>query len=351
MDAMELTERNREILRAVIDIFVGTGEPVGSRTLSKHSRLSLSPATIRNIMSDLADAGFLTKSHASSGRLPTDLGYRVFVNDLMDSHILTREEAESLRLSPSAHASQLEQVLAQATRVLSELTNTAGLVLLPAGEQLRFKHINFVRMSEEKILAVIVCVSGMVQNRVVPVENPISQEELNHISNLLNGEFSGLALREVREQIVERMTHARDNLDILYRQALELSKEALSESEETSEDSVFVEGASRVFSQPDFAADAEKLQSLYRTFEEREKLVRLLDRCLGSSDITILIGSENDFEEMKDCSVVAQRYYMDERPLGSIGIIGPKRMRYDRAVSLVEWTADSVSKFLSSGKS
>ena len=349
MDALELAQRNREILRAIINIFVDTGEPVGSRTLSKHSDLALSPATIRNIMSDLADAGFLTKPHISSGRLPTDLGYRFFVDDLMDSHTLTREEQESMRLGASDQAAQIEQVLAQATRVLSELTNTAGLVLLPAGEQLHFKHINFVKMSEEKTLAVIVSMSGVVQNRVIPMEAPISQDELNRISNLLNEEFSGLALREVREKILQKMSHARDNLDTLYQQALKLSKEALSESEDAQE-SLFVEGASRVFSQPDFATNADKLQSLYRTFEEREKLVRLLDRCLESSDITILIGSENDFEEMKDCSIVAQRYYMDDRPLGSIGIIGPKRMRYDRAVSLVEWTADSVSKFLSSEK-
>lgn len=348
MDAPELAERNREILRAIINIFVDTGEPVGSRTLAKRSDLALSPATIRNIMSDLADAGFLTKPHASSGRQPTDLGYRVFVDDLMGAHTLTLEEEESIRLDRSAQAAQIEQVLARATRALSELANTAGLVLLPAGEQLRFKHINFVRMSEEKILAVIVSASGVVQNRVVPMESPLGQEELNRVSALLNEEFSGLALREVREQIIQKMAGARDDMDALYRRALALSREALS-GDESAQESVFVEGASRVFSKPDFAADAEKLQALYRAFEEREKLVRLLDRCLESSDITILIGSESDFEEMKDCSVVAQRYYMDDRPLGSIGVIGPKRMRYDRAVSLVEWTADSVSRFLSSG--
>ncbi len=348
MDAPELAERNREILRAIINIFVDTGEPVGSRTLAKRSDLALSPATIRNIMSDLADAGFLTKPHASSGRQPTDLGYRVFVDDLMGAHTLTLEEEESIRLDRSAQAAQIEQVLARATRALSELANTAGLVLLPAGEQLRFKHINFVRMSEEKILAVIVSASGVVQNRVVPMESPLGQEELNRVSALLNEEFSGLALREVREQIIQKMAGARDDMDALYRRALALSREALS-GDESAQESVFVEGASRVFSKPDFAADAEKLQVLYRAFEEREKLVRLLDRCLESSDITILIGSESDFEEMKDCSVVAQRYYMDNRPLGSIGVIGPKRMRYDRAVSLVEWTADSVSRFLSSG--
>ncbi len=348
MAGPELGSRNREILRAIVNMFVDTGEPVGSRTLSKHSDIPFSPATIRNIMSDLADAGFLTKPHVSSGRLPTDLGYRVFVDDLMDSHTLTTAEEESMRLDYSEQAARIEHVLAKATRALSELTNTAGFVLLPAGEQLRFKHINFVKMSEGKILGVIVSMSGVVQNRVIPMETQITQDDLNRISNLLNEEFSGLALREVREKIVQKMASARDNLDALYQQALQLSKEALSEAQGAQE-SVFVEGASRVFSQPDFATNAEKLRTLYRTFEEREKLVRLLDRCLESTEITILIGSENDFEEMKDCSVVAQRYYMDDRPLGSIGIIGPKRMRYDRAVSLVEWTADSVSKFLSSG--
>ncbi len=346
MKSSDLTARSQEILRAVVNIYVEKGEPVGSRTVAKRSAISFSPATIRNIMSDLAEAGLLTKPHVSAGRMPTDLGYRIYVDGLMGYHEVTLEERLSMGRSYSNQAAQLEQVLTQASRILSELTNNAGLVILPGEEQLHFKHIEFIRMAERKVLAVIVSKSGMVQNRIVPTDEDLSQEELDRISRYLNEEFKDLTLRELRQRVIRRMEQDRDNFDMLYRRALELSRLAfLEEPEET----LFVEGASRVFSQPDFADDLEKLQSLYRAFEDKGKLVRILDRCLDSPMVTILIGSENALEGMADCSLVAQRYYMDDRPLGTIGIIGPKRMRYERMVSLVEWTASSVTRYLSEG--
>ena len=345
-----LSARTQEVLRAVVNTFIETGEPVGSRTLSKKIPISLSPATIRNIMSDLADAGFITKPHASAGRLPTDLGYRVFVDALMDVHHITPEEQESIKQSYTHRMAQIEQVVTQATRILSELTNQAGVVLLPGRDQLLFQTIQFVRMSSENILVIIVSKSGVVQNRIVPVDEDLNQEELNRISNYLNDEFGGLSLREVRLRVLERMGEERDNIDMLYRRAEKLSRRAFLDDDEFDGEALFVEGASRMFTQPDFAADFNKLQSLYQTFEEKSKLIRLLDGCLNSSDITVFIGTENDIDGMSDCSVVARSYYIDDRPLGSIGIIGPKRMHYDRVVSLVEWTADALSKYISGGE-
>ena len=345
----DLSPRIQEVLRAVVDTFIETGEPVGSRTLSKKIPINLSPATIRNIMSDLAEAGYLTKPHASAGRLPTDLGYRVFVDELMNVHQITREEQDSIRRSYAHRMSQVEQVVTQASRMLSELTQQAGVVLLPGRDQLFFQNIQFIRMSSENILVIIVSKSGVVQNRVVPVDEDLNQEELNRISQYLNDEFAGLSLREVRSRILERMGEERDNLDMLYKRAEELSQRAFLDDEEDSGEILFVEGASRVFTQPDFADDFEKLQSLYQAFEEKGKLIRLLDSFLSSPDLTVLIGTETEIEEMSECSVEARSYGIDDRPLGTIGIIGPKRMRYDRVVSLVEWTADAVSHHISHG--
>ncbi len=352
MKHSELSTRDQEVLRAVVDTFVETGEPVGSRTLSKKIPLSMSPATIRNVMSDLAESGFLTKPHASAGRLPTDLGYRVFVDALMSTHQVTLEEQESIRQSYASGLDQLEQVVIQASKILSELTDHAGVVLLPGRDLLHFQHIQFIRMTGKKVLVVIVSKSGVVQNRVVQVEEELNQEELDRISRYLNDEFSGLPLREVREKVLDRMGEERDNIDLLYKRAAELSQRTFLEDEDEEDiwgDSLFVEGASRVYSQPDFSDDFEKLQNLYGAFEEKGKIIRILDGCLNSIDVNVLIGSENDIEGMSDCSFVARSYFIGDRPLGTIGIIGPKRMRYDRMVSLVEWTAKAVSQYLSHG--
>ena len=349
MASSDLPLRSQEILRAIVNLFVETGEPVGSRTLSKRAPLACSPATIRNIMSDLAEAGLLSKPHISAGRMPTDLGYRFYVDGLMDRHELTPEERLTIRASYNRDALQVEQILSHASRVLSELTNQAGLVLLPGGAQLEFKHIEFIRMTERQILVVIVAKSGLVQTRIAVTEEDLLQEELDRISRYLNDEFKDLSLREVRQRVIARMEEDRDNFDELYRRALELSQRAFVEGAEETGETLVVEGASRVLSQPDFSGDVEKLRSLYRAFEEKNKLVQLLDRCLSSTEIAVIIGAENKIEGMDDCSLVARCLYVGGKPLGTIGVIGPKRMRYDRIIPLVDWTADSLTQFMSQG--
>lgn len=347
-----LSARNMDVLKAVVSTFIETGEPVGSRTLSKKGAISFSPATIRNIMSDLADEGFLTKPHPSAGRMPTDLGYRVFVDNLSSVPEVTQEEQESIRRSYSQRAAKIEQVLTEASRILSGLTQQAGIILLPGGEQLQFQYIEFIRLAERKVLAVIVAKSGVVQNRIALTEEDIPQEELHRISRMLNDEFSDLSLRDIRTKILEQMKADTEGIDQLRRRAFFLSEQAFIGRGEDSanEPTVYVESASRIFAQPDFAGDMEKVQTLFRAFEEKEKLVHLLDGCMKSQGLTVLIGSESEMESMQDCSLVVQNYFMGDRPLGTIGIIGPKRMRYDRAVALVEWTANAVSEYLSSGE-
>ena len=351
MSKTDISPRNLEILRAIVDTHVKTAEPVGSRTLSRNPSIPFSPATIRNIMSDLAEAGYLTKPHASAGRLPTDLGYRLFVNNRMPTHEVTPEELRSIRQSYSNRVAQIEQVLTQASRILSGLTNQAGVILFPGEAQLQFRHIEFIRMGERKVLAVIISESGVAQNRIVQIEEDILQEELQRISRFLNEEFAGLSLRGVRARVLEKMDEEKHNLDALYQKAKEICRQAFLEVDEAAgEEAGFVlEGASRVYSQPDFADDFEKIQALFRAFEEKGKLVRLLDRCLDTSTVTVLIGAENEIEGMNDCSLVIRTYSMGDRPLGAIGVIGPKRMRYDRVVSLVEETANEVTRFISLG--
>ncbi|MEK6711321.1 MAG: heat-inducible transcriptional repressor HrcA [Nitrospinota bacterium] len=350
MSSPDLTQRSQEILRAIVNLFVETGEPVGSRTLSKRAAVACSPATIRNIMSDLAEAGLLSKPHVSAGRMPTDLGYRVYVDGLMDRRGPTPEERLTIQAGYRREILQIEQLLAQASRVLSALTNQAGLVLLPSGEQLQFQHIEFIRMAERQILVVLVAKSGLVQTRIAAIEEDLLQEELDRISRYLSDEYKDLSLREIRQRVVGLMKEDRDNFDALYRRALELSQRAFVEGAEEAAETLVVEGASRVLAQPDFSGDVEKLRGLYRAFEEKSKLVQLLDRCLDSTDVAVFIGAENRIEGMDDCSLIARCLHVGGRPLGTIGVIGPKRMHYDRIISLVDWTADSLTQFIQQGE-
>ncbi len=352
MSVQTLPNRKKEVLREVVNTFIETAEPVGSRTVSGKTSHPMSPSTIRNIMSDLSDMGYLTQPHVSAGRLPTDLGYRVFVDDLMGTHLVTEGERETIHSGYGIRSAQLEQVLSQVSRVLSDLTNQAGVILLPSAEKLQFRHIEFIRMAVRKVLVVIVAESGLVQHRIVQIDEDIQREELERISWFLNEEFAGLSLREIRKRVLQQMNRERAQSDDLYRQARMLSLHAFPEEESgVDEDSVFVEGSSRVYSQPDFAEDTEKLKNLYRAFEEKEKLIHLLDQCMESESLCILIGTESQIAGMEECSIVAQNYYMDSRSLGTIGLIGPKRMDYPRVVSLVDLAADSVSRFISSEKS
>ena len=352
MNENRLSKRDASILKAVVDTFIKTGEPVGSKRLSKESEINYSPATLRNIMSNLSEKGFLSKSHFSSGSSPTDLGYRVFVDHFISFEEPTLEEKSYIREKYLSRELHFEQLSIEISQILSELTNNAGFFLLPNQEQLHFQHIQLIKITKNKAMVVIVSKSGMIQNKMIKLDNRTNQEELDKITNYLNDEFTGLTLNEIKEKVIEEMNQEGRDFDLLYKKAFSLSSQIFSDEEQDgSVQTLYMEGTSKIFSQPDFADNFEKLQELYNAFEEKNNIVKLLNKCIEDSTTTVLIGSECAIGDTKECSLVARPYSFIGRPLGTVGVIGPKRMRYDRVVSLVNWTANSLTDYLTSKES
>ena len=351
MNDISLSKRDAGVLKAVVNSFIETGDPVGSKRLSKEPEINYSPATLRNIMSNLSDEGFLSKTHSSSGSYPTDLGYRTFVDHFIGFKEPTVEEKSSIRKRYLSRELHLEQLSIEISQILSELTNNAGFFLLPNEKQLHFQHIQFIKITKNKAMVVIVSKSGMIQNKMIKLDNQTNQAELDKITNYLNDEFSGLTLNEIKEKVIEQMNEEGRDFDFLYKKAFSLSSQIFSNDEpEGSTSTLYMEGTSKIFSQPDFSDNFEKLQELYDAFEKKNNIVKLLNKCIEDSTITVLIGSECAIGETQECSLVTQPYHLGNRTLGTVGVIGPKRMRYDHVVSLVNWTANSLTDYLTSNK-
>ncbi len=344
MPARDLTPRQQEILRVVIHDYIMTAEPVGSRSVSRHYLAHLSPATIRNTMADLEEMGLLAQPYTSAGRTPTEQGYRVYVDSLMETVLLSPEEAMRIerRVRPNSALGTGGNLMQEASRILAALAQYPALVLAPTLQNNRIRRIDFIQLHRERILVVLVTESGLVQNKVIVVDEVIAQEELDRISRYLNGLVEGCLLRQVRERIVSAMREEKLEFDRLLERALMLAAKTL-ESDEEGE--VYVGGASTITRQPEFA-DVDKMHALFAAFEEKSKLVKILDQCLSGGGFKIIIGSENGVLEMCGMSVVASPYHQGDTVVGAIGILGPTRMPYEKAVALVQFTADRISTIL-----
>ena len=338
----ELNERSRNILGAIIEDFIETGEPVGSRAITRRHKMNLSPATVRNVMSDLEEAGFLYSPHTSAGRIPTEKGYRFYVDSLAHFRepgvLLEKEFAEGRFLEGMG----LEERLQRAGRILSATSSYAGIVSAPSFDGTVFRHIEFVKLSEQKILAILVSRSGAVQNKIVESLEPISSGDLEKITNFVNSRLTGLTIREVKELIVREMAREKALYDTLYRRAFLLSQKAL---EDHPEADILIEGASNILEQPEFA-DLERMKKLFRAFEQKNLLVKLLDQCRGADGIRVFIGSEFDLVELEGCSLVTSTYTSVSGISGTLGVLGPSRMPYSAVIPLVYQSARLVSRFL-----
>jgi heat-inducible transcriptional repressor len=343
MNQIQLDERKKSVLLEVVNDYIQKAEPVGSRSISKIHVEKLSPATIRNVMSDLEDMGYLRQPHPSAGRVPTDQGYQFYVDQLLNPQNFFLEELEDQ--SCDYGNGNPQEVLETACSLLSKTTNQTGLVMLPAFSHTLFKHIEFIKVASGKALAVFYSDLGVLQNKIIPLEKDITQEQLTSISNYLNEEFSGKTIQSIREEILFRFKNEREHYDQLMKKALDLSTRLFAEDIE--ESSLLVEGALNLLDHPEFTGDLEKIKSLLITLEEKSKLVKLLDRCLKHDGMTILIGEENLDEEMEGCSLIAQNYQIGEEKLGSLAIFGPKRMDYKKIIGIVNQTAKTVSTLLS----
>jgi heat-inducible transcriptional repressor len=333
-----LDERAKLLLKALVERYIADGQPVGSRTLSKASGLELSPATIRNVMSDLEELGLIASPHTSAGRIPTNRGYRLFVDTM-----LTVQKGELLtqRLAPD----QPQKVIANAANMLSSLSHYVGVVMAPKRASV-FRHIEFLRLSEKRVLLIIVSPEGDVQNRVIFTEADYSQSQLLEASNYLNAHYAGMAIEQVRLRVKQELVNLQSEIASLMQAAVQMSSEALSEDE----GDVVISGERNLLSVSDFSSDMGNLRQAFDLFEQKTQLMRLLDVSSQAEGVRIFIGGESQFVPMQELSVVSAPYEVDGHIVGTLGVIGPTRMPYERMIQIVDITSKMVGNALSQSK-
>jgi heat-inducible transcriptional repressor len=342
MPGTTLDDRRREVLRTLIRLHVETGEPVGSESLSRSLNRVLSPATLRNVMADLEAMGYLDHPHTSAGRVPTDEGYRVYVDSLMGPHPLAPGEAQAIAELRSQETS-VEHTLERASQLLSRLSRHVGFVLVPDITRTSFRHVDLVPLGHPRVLVVMVSTAGFVTHKVIEVEERLDPTELQACANYLNRHFTGMPLAEIRARLLELMTEEKALYDSLLQSVVALGERAFLTPE--LEASVYLDGASNVIAQPEFE-DLERMRALVRTFEEKGRLVRILNACIAGDGVRVLIGHENPDPELQDLALVASSCPLEGGPGLGVGVLGSTRMEYAHVVSLVDHVARAVADVL-----
>jgi heat-inducible transcriptional repressor len=339
-------ERARHILRTLVEQFVRDGQPVGSRTLSKESRLSLSPATIRNVMSDLEDLGLITAPHTSAGRVPTAKGYRMFVDTLVQLRPPAEGEVQELRSQlTSDPAAGAKAVAASASAALSMLTSLAGLVTLPKPSHVSLRQIEFLRIAEGRVLVILITEEGEVQNRILHLERDFGESELVRAANWLNDNYTGKDIRSIRKLLVERLQETQASMNQLMLDTIAFAESAL-----PGESSGYVlSGETRLMNFQELS-DIDKLRQLFEAFSEQREILGLLDRSIAADGVQIFIGEESGYQLLDECSIVTAPYRVDNEIVGVLGVIGPTRMAYERVIPIVDLTAKLVGSALNSGQ-
>jgi heat-inducible transcriptional repressor len=334
-----MDDRAKLLLKALIERYIADGQPVGSRTLSKASGLELSAATIRNVMSDLEELGLIASPHTSAGRIPTARGYRLFVDTM-----LTVEQGGFT--PPSIAADQPQRVISNAAQLLSNLSQFVGVVIAPRKTSV-FRHIEFLRLSEKRILVIIVSPDGDVQNRVIFTESDYEQSQLIEASNFLNAHYAGLAIEQVRERLKTEIEQLQGEIAKLMQAAVQVSSEAL----ESGEGEVVIAGEKNLLEVTDFSQDLTHLRRAFNLFEHKAQLLRLLDVSSQAEGVRIYIGGESQVVPVEELSVVSAPYTVDGQVVGKLAVIGPTRMPYERMIQIVDITSKLVGHALSQGTS
>jgi heat-inducible transcriptional repressor len=351
---IELSERSKQIFRQIVDAYVETGEPIGSRTIARRPDQHLSPASIRNVMADLEDAGLLFAPHASAGRVPTDLGFRLYVDGLLESGHLNEEDRVLIDGLAAGTGRSLETILGDASSALSGLSRFAGLVLSPKVER-PFKQVEFVPLTPGRALVVMVADNGMVENRFIDVPVGISASALVEAGNYLTARLAGRSLADARRQIEREIGERKSEADSLTRKVVEAGL-ALWSNDHTAEEGVLiVRGHAKLLEDVTNLADLERIRALFDLLETKKNLLRLIELVQGAQGVQIFIGAENQLFGMTGCSMVVAPYETadEERPsggriVGAIGVIGPTRMNYARIIPMVDYTARVISRLLGS---
>ena len=342
MSEVDIGGRAKKILHAVVSEYLATGEAVGSQTVTRRYGLDVSAATVRNVMGDLEEQGLLKHTHTSAGRIPTDRGLRYYVDTLLRVRSLSAGEKDEIRERFSGAAPDVPEVMHRTSRLLRELSHLTVVVQAPRPETDVIEHLEFVKLREGQLLAVIASSSGQIQNKLVPVDVPIGPSELDMINNYLNSLMAGLTLDQVRARLASEIESERATHDTLAARALQLASAAVPGDAAPAAE-VFVDGQSNLLSGQ---TDVERAKMLLRTLEEKDLIVKLLDRTLSAPGICVFIGAEANLADLTDISVVASPYGSEGRPLGTIGVIGPSRMNYSRVLPLVDFTAEMISDVL-----
>ena len=330
-----LDDRAKVLLKALVERYISDGQPVGSRTLARATGIELSPATIRNVMSDLEVLGLIASPHTSAGRVPTSRGYRLFVDTMLTA------DREHLH-APSLAADQPQKVIANAANLLSDLSHFVGVVIAPRRSSV-FRHIEFLRLSGRRLLVIMVSPEGDVQNRVLFTESDYTTSQLTEASNYLNHHFAGMAIEQVREKLLAEVESLRGEIATLMQAAVQVSTEALSQPQ----DDVVISGERNLLSVSDFSSDMGQLRRAFDLFEQKAQLVRLLDISAQAEGVRIYIGGESQIVPIEELSVVSAPYEIDGQVVGTLGVIGPTRMAYDRMIHIVDITSKLVSNALS----
>jgi heat-inducible transcriptional repressor len=337
-----LDKRAQILLKTLIERYIAEGEPIGSRTLSKYSGLDLSPATIRNVMSDLEELGFIASPHTSAGRVPTPAGYRFFVDALL---IVRQLESGRLQqeIEGQLHVDNPQRAIQSASQLLAQLTQFAGVVMTPRRRAITFKHVEFLRLSEKRVLLIVVAPDGDVQNRILFTERDFKPSELIEAANYINQNYAGQSFEDARNRLQAELREIRQDMIGLLSVALDAGNKALSEGHEQ----YVITGERNLLSVRDLSQDMGRLKQLFELFERKTSLLQILDLSLRGQGVQIFIGGESGVGAPDDVSVVTSPYKVDGEVVGTVGVIGPTRMAYDRVIPIVEVTAKLLSNALS----
>ncbi len=343
---LPLSERAQHILKVLVEHHIRDGKPVGSTTLSRDSGLKVSSATVRNTMSDLEELGLIQSPHTSAGRVPTQKGYRLFVDSLVSVQPLRRLEVTQIRKEIGSLEKNTREVITSASSLLSQITSMASVVMVPRKGRVILRHLEFVPLSEKRVLAILVTNLDEVQNRIVHTERTFSESELRQAANWFNHRFEGEDLTQVRKRLVTELERSRGEMDEAMQQIVQMAQQVVTGGEQ-SEEQVMVSGRSRLMEYDEFS-QMERLRRLFNAFSEKRDMIHLLDQCMEADGVQVFIGEESGYQFFDECSVVTSPYKSGDEVVGVLGVVGPTRMAYERVIPVVDMTAKILSSALNS---
>ena len=335
-----MDKRAQILLKTLVEHYISDGQPIGSRTLLQHSGLDVSPATIRNVMSDLEHLGFIASPHTSAGRVPTQKGYRLFVDSLLTVQPLGSQAVQQLKSGLSSP--NPNELINSAADMLSQLTQFAGLVMIPKRKRIAFKHLEFLPLSETRVLVIIVTSDGNVQNRIILADKPYSSSELTQASNYFNSHYAGQTFEEVQQKLHSELQQMQSDMNRLMSAAMAAS----SSQAKGDKDGVIIAGERNLLQVDELSTNVTSLRKLFELFERRTSLMQLLDNSQHAEGIQIFIGGESGYLALDECSMITAPYEADGQVVGTLGVIGPTRMAYERVIPIVDVTAKLLSNAL-----